>query len=68
MNSGLFILLFNTPTVGTDTALTKSPLEIMLQDIIDYETYCPEIEWKAPSIEVYEKTLKSQLPKECKNE
>ena len=41
-------------------------LEIFLQDQDDYSKYCPQKDWTQPDIEVYKKTLKSQLPKGCK--
>ena len=41
-------------------------LEIFLQDKEDKKTYCPKLKWKQPDIEVYKKTLKSQLPESCK--
>ena len=41
-------------------------LEIFLQDKEDKKIHCPKLNWKQPGIEVYKKTLKSQLPKDCK--
>ena len=41
-------------------------LEIFLHDEEDKKTYCPTLEWEQPDIEVYKKTLKSQLPESCK--
>tara|TARA_Y100001973_G_C5170258_1_gene318622 strand:+ start:1144 stop:1341 length:198 start_codon:yes stop_codon:yes gene_type:complete len=41
-------------------------LELYLQDQEDHRTYCPKIKWSQPDIEVYKKTLRSQLPKGCK--
>ena len=43
-------------------------LEIFLQDEDDYKKYCPKLEWEQPDISIYKKELKSQLPKDCKNE
>ena len=40
-------------------------LELFLQDQEDHPKFCPEIEWQQPSIEIYKKVLKSQLPKNC---
>ena len=41
-------------------------LEIFLQDKEDKQTHCPKLKWEQPDIEVYKKTLKSQLPENCK--
>lgn len=41
-------------------------LEIFLQDKEDKKKHCPKLKWKQPSIEVYKKKLKSQLPANCK--
>ena len=41
-------------------------LEIFLQDKEDKQIYCPKLKWEQPDIEVYKKTLKSQLPEVCK--
>lgn len=41
-------------------------LEIFLQDKEDKKKHCPKLKWKQPSIEVYKKKLKSQLPTNCK--
>ena len=40
-------------------------LEIFLQDQEDHQEHCPEIKWVQPDIDVYKKTLKSQLPEGC---
>ena len=41
-------------------------LEIFLQDKEDKKAHCPKLKWEQPDIEVYKKTLKSQLPESCK--
>ena len=41
-------------------------LELFLQDQDDHETLCPKLKWDQPTIDVYKKALKTQLPKECK--
>jgi hypothetical protein len=43
-------------------------IELYLQDKVDHKEHCPEKVWKQPDIEVYKKTLKSQLPDGCKDE
>jgi hypothetical protein len=41
-------------------------LELYLQDQKDHETYCPQIEWNQPSLNIYKETLTSHLPDGCK--
>lgn len=41
-------------------------LELFLQDQEDHKNYCPKTKWNQPDIEVYKRTLRSQLPKGCK--
>ena len=41
-------------------------LELFLQDEEDHRLHCPQINWTQPTIEVYKKELKSQLPENCK--
>ena len=41
-------------------------LELFLQDKEDKTEHCPKLKWEQPDIEVYKKTLKSQLPQSCK--
>ena len=62
-------------TLGLATANVDEPcddlkrdmiaLELFLQDQEDHPKFCPEIKWDQPDIEVYKKTLKSQLPENC---
>tara|TARA_R100000388_G_C7224326_1_gene150871 strand:+ start:115 stop:321 length:207 start_codon:yes stop_codon:yes gene_type:complete len=63
-------LLILSLTVATpesdDLKKDMKALEIFLQDKEDKKIHCPKLKWKQPDIEVYKKTLKSQLPKECK--
>ena len=57
-------LAFAEPT--DDLKRDMKALEIFLQDKEDKQTHCPKLKWKQPDIEVYKKTLKSQLPESCK--
>ena len=41
-------------------------LEFFLKDKKDHKELCPKISWVQPTIDVYKKELKSQLPEECK--
>ena len=41
-------------------------LELFLKDKEDKKEYCPNLKWEQPDISVYKKTLKSQLPENCK--
>jgi hypothetical protein len=63
------VLILNaTPVVEQECDNLKrdmEALEIFLQDQEDHKNYCPKIEWEQPSIEVYKKELKSQLPANC---
>ena len=65
--TGLLILSLTTASPESDD-LKKDmrALEIFLQDKEDKKAYCPKLKWKQPDIEVYKKTLKSQLPESCK--
>ena len=60
----MFSLAFAEPT--DDLKRDMKALEIFLQDKEDKKTYCPKLKWEQPDIEVYKKTLKSQLPETCK--
>ena len=53
---------------GGDNNLKRDmrALELFLQDQEDHRTYCPKVRWSQPDIEVYKRTLTSQLPKGCK--
>jgi len=65
MRSALLLsLVLAEPT--DDLMRDMKALEIFLQDKEDKETHCPKLKWKQPDIEVYKKTLKSQLPEGCK--
>ena len=60
----VFSLAFAEPT--DDLKRDMKALEIFLQDKEDKQTHCPKLKWEQPDIEVYKKTLKSQLPENCK--
>ena len=69
----LVVSLSRTPTVTkisteelTDIEISAKALEIYLQDKQDHDKYCPFFTWEQPSLEVYKKTLESQLPEGCK--
>jgi hypothetical protein len=65
MRSALLLsLVLAEPT--DDLMRDMKALEIFLQDKEDKETHCPKLKWEQPDIEVYKKTLKSQLPEGCK--
>lgn len=64
----LFLALSSSPLEEPidDLKRDTKALELFLQDKEDKQKYCPKWKWKQPPIEVYKKTLKSQLPKGCK--
>ncbi len=66
MSALLFLTLFNSPLEEPidDLKRDTKALELYLQDKENKQKYCPK--WKQPSIDVYKKTLKSQLPQSCK--
>tara|TARA_B100000886_G_scaffold147766_1_gene100446 strand:- start:391 stop:609 length:219 start_codon:yes stop_codon:yes gene_type:complete len=69
MNAGLFLLMFTSPLSAEPTDDLKrdmKALELFLQDQEDKKKYCPKLQWTQPDISVYKKTLKSQLPENCK--
>ena len=70
MNTGMFMMLFNSdPLIAQNCDELRSDmvaLELFLQDKRDHPELCPQIEWEQPSIDVYKKELKSQLPEGCK--
>jgi hypothetical protein len=68
MNTGMFLLLFNSAVTDPTDDLKRDmkALELFLQDKETYKEHCPKLKWKQPDIEVYKKTLKSQLPEGCK--
>jgi len=71
MTNGMFLLLLNSPVAHAapecdDLKKDMIALELFLQDQDDKEEFCPKLKWTQPDIEVYKKTLKSQLPEECK--
>tara|TARA_B100000287_G_scaffold264164_1_gene248591 strand:- start:2133 stop:2354 length:222 start_codon:yes stop_codon:yes gene_type:complete len=73
MNTGLFLLMFNSPTAKAapecdDLKRDMIALELFLQDKEDKKEHCPNLKWVQPDISVYKKTLKSQLPEGCKKE
>ena len=50
-----------------DLKRNMKALEIFLQDQDDHQKHCPKVKWNQPDIDVYKKTLKSQLPEGCKD-
>ena len=60
----LMTLMLAEPT--DDLKRDMKALEIFLQDKEDKKIHCPKIKWQQPDIEVYKKTLSSQLPEGCK--
>ena len=66
MSALLLLSLATAEPQCDDLKRDMKALEIFLQDKEDKNKYCPKLKWKQPDIEVYKKTLKSQLPKECK--
>jgi hypothetical protein len=43
-------------------------IQLYLEDMLDHEKYCREVEWEQPDIEVYKETLVSHLPEGCRPE
>ena len=66
MKAGLLIAALATGGPQDDLKRDMRALEIYLQDQEDHKNYCPKVKWNQPDIEVYKRTLKSQLPKGCK--
>ena len=68
MSALLFLTLLNSPLDEPidDLKRDTKALELYLQDKEDKKKHCPKWKWEQPSIEVYKKTLKSQLPQGCK--
>ena len=69
MNHGMFMLLVGSFTIAKpmdDLKRDTKALELFLQDKDDKKEYCPKLKWNQPDISVYKKTLKSQLPTNCK--
>lgn len=70
MTSGMFMLLFGgEPIIAQDCDELKrdmTALELFLQDKKDHKEFCPKFSWIQPTIDVYKKELKSQLPEGCK--
>ena len=63
----LFSLLLTTvESDSEDLKRDMRALEIYLQDQKDKKRNCPKLNWTQPDIDVYKKTLKSQLPNRCK--
>jgi len=64
----MILLLATLTTAGEpcdDLKRDMIALELFLQDQEDKEKFCPKVAWEQPDIEVYKKTLKSQLPEGC---
>ncbi len=66
MIAGLLIAALAVVGPQDDLKRDMRALEIYLQDQEDHKNYCPKTRWNQPDIEVYKRTLKSQLPKGCK--
>jgi len=71
MTTGMFMLLFNSPVAKAapecdDLKRDMIALELFLKDKEEHKEHCPKLKWKQPDISVYKETLKSQLPKGCK--
>ena len=49
-----------------DLERNAKALELYLQDRHDHDEHCPFLTWEQPPLDVYKKTLESQLPEECK--
>ena len=66
MNLLLFLAMVNSPLQEPidDLKRDTKALELFLEDKEAKQARCPK--WKQPSIDVYKKTLKSQLPEGCK--
>lgn len=67
--TALLLLTLNAPPLEEpidDLKRDTKALELFLQDKEDKKKHCPKLQWKQPDIEVYKKTLKSQLPSGCK--
>ena len=66
-SAGMFLLLFNSAVADTTDDLKRDmkALELFLQDKEDHKEHCPKTKWDQPDIDVYKKTLKSQLPEGC---
>ena len=66
MNALLLMSLAIAEPECDDLKRDMKALEIFLQDKGDKKEHCPKLKWDQPDIEVYKKTLKSQLPQGCK--
>ena len=66
MIAGLLIAALAVAGPQYDLKRDMRALEIYLQDQEDHKNYCHKTKWNQPDIEVYKRTLKSQLPKGCK--
>ena len=66
--TALLLLALNSPLEEPidDLKRDTKALELFLQDKEDKKIHCPKLKWQQPDIEVYKKTLKSQLPETCK--
>ena len=64
----LFAAYFSTISVQETSDLKKNmaALEIYLKDQEEHKALCPDIKWVQPDIEIYKKSLVSQLPAGCK--
>ena len=59
----LMTFMLTEPT--DDLKRDMKALEIFLQDKEDKKIHCPKLKWAQPEIDVYKKTLQSQLPEGC---
>ena len=62
----LFLAMMNSPLQEPidDLKRDTKALELFLEDKEAKQKHCPK--WTQPSIDIYKKTLKSQLPEGCK--
>jgi hypothetical protein len=62
--STLLIDLEDTSKMETEAMA----IQLYLEDLLDHDKYCNEIDWEQPDIEIYKETLISHLPEGCKPE
>ena len=62
--STLLIDLEDTSKMETEAMA----IQLYLEDLLDHDKYCSEIDWEQPDIEIYKETLISHLPEGCKPE
>jgi len=65
----IFMLSFTSAAMTdnlTQLEIDATALELFLQDKKDHKENCSHIAWEQPSLSEYKKTLKTQLPENCK--